>query len=218
MTEVDQAWSSTQRNIDCCSICLREKLFKLGESAPSRPISPRRSNPILFLSEAPPLTGGFWRLDDGDDLRSKLMSMLKIQSEETNKSIDLFLNRGFFLLQSIKWPLFKTFNHLAPKKQRELIEHSAQEHLSREIDLLKPKAIFAMGKAAWLSCLFLSGLWNQAVKSKFEQSLGTMHTMSLDGRDVKWMATYLIIGQNLRLPERSEKISAHLNSFLDSAH
>lgn len=214
MSTLDQEWISIQSAMDTCSVCLSEELFKATESPPIRPGSPGNTGRILFLSEAPPSTGGFWRIDNPDNLRSNLTSLLGIQSESPRKAVDAFMEGKFFLLQSLKWPLVKTFNHLSPKQQRRLVEHSAQKHLRLEIDALKPSAILAMGKAAWLSCRFLSGQWNDEAGEQFEQDLGKMHLMTVKGDETKWMTTYLIIGQNLRLRERAEAISSHLKGFL----
>jgi len=71
-----------------------------------------------------------------------------------------------------------------------------------------------MGKAAWMSCRFLSGKWNDEAGEQFENDLGNMHLMTLKGKETKWTTTYLIIGQNLRLRERAEAISSHLKEFL----
>lgn len=214
MSKLDHEWVSIQTAIDTCSVCLSEELFNATGYPPIRPGSPNNTGRVLFLSEAPPPTGGFWRLNHSDDLRSSLMSLLDIQSEPPREAVDAFIEKGFFLLQSLKWPLVKTFNHLGPKQQRQLIEHSAQEHLRIEIDALRPKAILAMGKAAWLSCRFLSGQWNNEVSTQFEQSLGEMRLVTVRGNETKWMATYLIINQNLRLPERAKAISVHLKKFI----
>ena len=126
------------------------------------------------------------------------------------------MQRGYFLLQSLKWPLVKTFNHLGPRQQRRLIEHSARAHVGPEVETLRPKAILAMGKAAWLSCRVLSGQSNNDAGAPFEQDLGEIHLITVNGEQTKWMTTYLIIAQNLRLHERAEAIALHLENFLAS--
>ena len=147
MTELDEEWDSIQAGIDTCSVCLREELFKETESHPSRPISPKDAGRILFLSEAPPVTGGFWRLGCADHLRESLLPLLGIQTTSSEIAVKAFMDKTFFLLQSLKWPLVRTFNHLGRRQQSRLIEHSVKEHLDPEMSLVKPKRILAMGKA-----------------------------------------------------------------------
>src|SRR5437867_4141424 len=129
MTKFDQEWISIQNGIDNCSVCLSEKLFKATETPPIRPSSPNHTCRILFLSEAPPSTGGFWRLDYPDKLRDSLLCLLGIPTTYSNAAIGSFMASNFFLLQSLKWPLVKTFNHLGPRQQRRLVEHSVKTHL-----------------------------------------------------------------------------------------
>ena len=151
-----QEWASIEAAIDSCSACLSDEVFKISKNPPTRPTCPNGTGCILFLSEAPPSSGGFWMSDNPDNLRDKLLPLLGIQTSPPTEALRSFVGKQFFLLQTIKWPLVKTFNHLGPKQQRRLIEHSVKEHLGTEIKSLKPKRILAMGKAAWLSCRFLS--------------------------------------------------------------
>ncbi|MCA9468577.1 MAG: hypothetical protein KC643_24490 [Nitrospira sp.] len=210
-----QEWATIQDGIDTCSECLRNELFKPYLELPIRPGTPIETGRVLFLSEAPPLTGGFWGLAHPDRLRANLLGFLGIETSPFRHALNSFLKNNFFLLQSVKWPLIKTFNHLSARQQRGLIEHSAKEHLGSEIETIRPKKILALGKAEWLSCRFLSNAWKNADIGKFEKDLGVFHPMTVMGEKVKWMATYLIIDQNLRLPRRAEAISLHLQSFLE---
>jgi hypothetical protein len=78
-------------------------------------------------------------------------------------SIDTFLAAGFFLLQTLKWPIAKpggkrraTFNHLPRSAQQRLLRHTVAEHLKAEIWALRPRGLLAMGKAALGACRLLT--------------------------------------------------------------
>lgn len=58
----DDVWLGVQLGIDECPTCLSEPLFDL-RSKPARPWNPGRRRQRLFIGEAPPVTGGFWRAD-----------------------------------------------------------------------------------------------------------------------------------------------------------
>ncbi len=212
---VDELWASIQYEINNCPVCLAEKLFRPCNAPPSRPVSPMQTGRILFLSEAPPQTGGFWSDDHPDDLRRKLAELLGLQQSENGKKVlTSFLAKGYFLLQSLKWPLKRTFNHFGPAQQRQLVEHSTSAHLRSEVQVLKPRAILAMGKAAWMSCLLMSGNTSNRRDRGFEDSLNEERTMTLDGHVIPLRSTYLPVDQNLRIPDRAAQISGHMQNFL----
>lgn len=143
------------------------------------------------------------------------MQLLDIsRSGNTAQVLAAFMERGYFLLQALKWPLKKSFNHFGPAQQRRLVEHSASAHLRSEVHALKPRAILAMGKAAWMSCLFISGNTYPPADLGFESSLNQERTITLEGQVIPWLATYLPVDQNLRNPDRAARVSAHIQSFI----
>lgn len=211
----DQQWERIQRDVDTCSVCLPDDAFKSYEYHPARPKYPRHTGRILFLSEAPPQSGGFWTESRADDLRIKLMQLLGISPRgNTPQVIASFMEKGYFLLQALKWPLKKSFNHFGPVQQRKLVEHSASAHLNNEIQALKPRAILAMGKAAWMSCLLMSTSSSCRFDQGFEGNLNEKQTITLQGHVILWRATYLPVDQNLRIPNRADQIQGHIQSFL----
>lgn len=212
---VDELWVSIQHEINNCPVCLAEKSFRPCNAPPSRPVSPMQTGKILFLSEAPPPTGGFWSEDQPDDLRGKLAELLGLQQSENGKKvITSFLVKDYFLLQSLKWPLKKSFNHFGPVQQRKLVEHSTSAHLNNEIQALKPRAILAMGKAAWMSCLLMSTSSSCRFDQRFGCSLNEEQTIILDGHAIPWRAIYLPVDQNFRIPNRAAQVEGHIQSFL----
>jgi hypothetical protein len=90
---------------------------------------------LLFISEAPPTSGGFWRTGEYDDLRKNLFELLKDHGLQipldinSKAAFEVFLSGDFFLVQALKWPLARgkrkkrpSFNHLGLDQQRRLIE------------------------------------------------------------------------------------------------
>lgn len=155
-------WEAIQYAIDNCA-CRLSPLF-VHDTLPRRPPAPSRQGFLLLISEAPPQSGGFWRSEVSDSLRSNILRLLqsnglKVPSNfDSQAAVDAFMSSGFFLLQSIKWPLAngRSYNELSSRQGGVLIEHAALAHLRHEIDQLKPKGILAMGNAAWDACRRLS--------------------------------------------------------------
>ena len=123
-------WQDLQRGIDRCEDCLR---FGLGllhrvDKFPARPPAPRAVK-LLFLSEAPPITGGFWAAPPTrDNLRDQLFAILNqegvpIGPSWSDRCLQDFVDRGYFLLQTVKWPLLKSAAQgLRPKERRLIVQ------------------------------------------------------------------------------------------------
>ena len=154
---LSREWEVLQSGIDACS-CQNHSCFdvKTGQRA-ARPLPPTNRGGLLLLAEAPPPEGGFWNARADDDLRLNLLGMLTQGSD----ALAAFLNAGFSLVHTLKWPLVRragkrlNYVRLKPKEKREMVEH-AVTHLRDEIRLLKPRAILAMGAAAWHASLRLT--------------------------------------------------------------
>jgi hypothetical protein len=123
---------------------------------PARPPAPRGGE-LLFISEAPPPGGGFWAAPPAkDDLRRSLFLILQDRSvplpgANARDCLTEFCTRGFFLLQTVKWPLCDSARRLGPS-ERKLIEHSVEAHLASEVSVTRPCAIIAMGRVAAYAC------------------------------------------------------------------
>jgi hypothetical protein len=180
------------------------------------------------MSEAPPEAGGFWHLSSGkdsqgqDDLRTQLLTLLEERGLTRHSGSDefrelrSFMESGLFLIQTLKWPLGTTFNHLSKSNQTRVIEHAVNAHLRQEILTIAPAGVLAMGSAALAACRLLSkdstGIPAGGV-DQLRRTNGTF-TISFAGQDIPLDVTLLPVGQNIRLPNRAKIIREDLASFL----
>ena len=121
---------------------------------------------LLFLGEAPPKTGGFWRPRNGDAVRRLLLPALPSWPElldwDSREAIDWFIDAGFFFVQAMKWTLaHQSYVRLTSRQKCLAVDHAVQAHLLREIELSQPRAIIALGTGAWDSCLLLPERYGQ---------------------------------------------------------
>lgn len=210
----DPGWHFIQRQIDACLICLSEQAYKKCEHSPARPWNPCHTGRILFLSEAPPATGGFWNAQAPDHLRRQLLRLIGMElSGDPAAEIRKFVERDYFLLQSLKWPLKKTFNHFGASVQDRLVQHTARAHLGREIEAILPRAMVVMGKAAWRSCLEISA--DAANLPIFSEVLGKNILIRIGTITIPVTVTYLPVAQNLQISERAAAVRSHISCFLD---
>jgi hypothetical protein len=114
----------------------------------------------LFISEAPPQDGGFWtvqaKTSKQDDLREKLLPLLKLSSYGSDGGLGLFRDSGYFLLQSFPRPLKASVGNVKIADLRRLLEHPVETHLKNQVAFFSPAAILALGRpaSAALSMLF----------------------------------------------------------------
>lgn len=154
-------WESVQKTIQTCSQCERLDGTLFARFRGGWPKIPQpRPQSILFISEAPPQDGGFWTIQDQtskqDDLREKLLPLLKLSSYGPDCGLVSFRDSGYFLLQSFPRPLKKPIGNVKIDKLRRLLQHPAESHLKDQIAFFSPAAILALGKPAStaLSMLF----------------------------------------------------------------
>lgn len=147
------SWTNLQASIDACANCksVGHDLIIASSSSPARPPYPRGGE-VLFISEAPPLTGGFWNPRSEDSLRQNLFEILckngvNLPGTHAAARLHAFTAANFFLIQTVKWPLYKSAAGLGPAA-RSLIEHSVECHLTQELDMIRPQAIIPLGKVA----------------------------------------------------------------------
>lgn len=213
-------WRAWQEQINSCQ-CRKCNLFKQC-SPPARPWRPIREERILFISEAPPAEGGFWAPRPvADKLRQHLLAILEslgLQVPKDHHSCEAlyaFLLGGFFLVQAIKWPLIRGFNQLGSKQQRTLVQHSMDYHLQCEIEAIRPRAIIALGNAAWAACARLhqdqAALPNRGVTDLRIQDF-ELHVSG--GRDVLLNVTYLPVDRIMNQAKRAREIQEDICRFL----
>ncbi len=219
-------WERVQSGNDACRTCRAESLFEHGPP-PARPPNPVRPGRLLFVAEAPPRAGGFWRDGVNDDLRKNLLTLLKKRglpvpsNFDSQQAIAAFLDGGFFLIHALKWPLAKgtrrtrpNFNQLGSQQQRKLIDHSTTAHLQHEINLIAPAGILAMGNAAWQACRRLNTQGGLPDEDLTNLRAGE-YDLTLADRSIPLNVAFLPVGQNLRDSERAKDIETDFRRFLD---
>ncbi len=120
---------------------------------------PRRKA-ILFISEAPPTDGGFWTVQPlsakQDDLREKLLRLLKLSPSGLDRGLTAFCRAGYYLLQSFPRPLKSSIGNIGVRTLKLLLDHQVKTHLRDQIEFLQPSAILALGVPASTA---ISMLW-----------------------------------------------------------
>lgn len=215
-------WESVQNAINTCSICLNDCALIQVTPLPTRPSSPITSRRLLFISEAPPESGGFWQIKSHDNLRRNLLHLLGLaglelpNQEDGQESLQSFLDANFLLLQAIKWPLKKkSFNKLGPAEKRGVISHSVEAHLRHEVALVSPSGILAMGNAAWSACRSLSGADNTLPDAGVETVRSKDYEMKLQQTLVPLNVTFLPVDQNMNRSEQRGHILEDIAGFLN---
>lgn len=194
-------------------------MLEKPELPPSRPPNPIRPGRLLLISEAPPLSGGFWGTRAQDDLRGNVLTLLGYQD------LAEFLANNLFLVQALKWPLARVnrkkrpgFNQLGPSQQIRLIDHAVSAHLSKEIDLIAPSVILAMGNAAWRACLKMFKDNLPCDQSGVERLRGSKFLVPLQNGSALLAITFLPVGQNMRDPARAEAIRQDFKEFISGSN
>ena len=57
--------------LDGCVVCRDQAYAIPAAPPPGRPFLAPREDALLFIGEAPPADGGFWKLQNGDSLRHR---------------------------------------------------------------------------------------------------------------------------------------------------
>lgn len=146
-------WEHIQDSIRTCRKCLdvQGSVFQAFQGDwPMIPPPPARA--FLFISEAPPKDGGFWaiqsRTSKQDDLREKLLPLLKLAPGGSDRGLTDFRDAGYFLLQSFPRPLKISLGGAKTADIVRLLRHPVKVHLQEQIDLFTPSAILALGRPA----------------------------------------------------------------------
>ena len=138
--------------------CRPPKLYKYPEVK-----SPVK---LLFLGWNPPKPfGGFWSVDDKDNLRTELHGILEelgqVNASSPDKSfLDEFLEKGFYLIHTVKCWNEAKFPGFGRKKKPEfrevwdnrkdvgipLINSCVRTHFDKELETLAPRKVCALGE------------------------------------------------------------------------
>lgn len=189
-TLTEETWAGVQRGCDECPVCRRDSALETGGQVPARPWWPERQGRFLLISEAPPLTGGFWQTGEYDGLREHLFCVLQGLGRRFpndlhgDEAIRTFMAGDLFLLQTVKWPLAKgsrkrrpSFNHLGPGTRDALLAHTAASHLGPELR-------------------------------------GQRYEMKVEERPIALDVTSLPVDQNMRRPAAAADIREEIAEFL----
>jgi uracil-DNA glycosylase len=214
-------WQTTQQAVDSCAVCRSDNALVTTAAIPDRPWSPESKGRLLFISEAPPQSGGFWGTESEDQLRRNILGLLCLAGLRLSggctakESLQSFLTANFFLIQAIKWPLHaRSFNRLGPAERRKQIHHSAHAHLQQEISIISPRAIFAMGNAAWSACLDLQIGPLRLPEGGVELIRDRDYQIQFTERLVPLNVSYLPVDQNMNRVASRDCILRDLAHFL----
>lgn len=153
-------WQEIQESIRSCRTCQRIEGTVFAAFKGNWPTLPQPGRKaILFISEAPPIDGGFWSIQPlqvkQDDLREKLLPLLKLSPSGSNRGLKSFCDSGYFLLQSFPRPLLSSIGNIRVEELRFLLDHPVNTHLQQQIAFFQPSAILALGKPASTSISML---------------------------------------------------------------
>jgi uracil-DNA glycosylase len=231
MSEIKrEEWNQIETNTDACDRCKSEPLFDSETITPARPWNPVHHGRLLFISENPPITGGFWENKSDDGLRQNIIRLLKIphNGNDHHAALESFLSHQnsiglqFFLIQTLKWPYAKNLRqekkgynqYRHSTRMRRLIEHTVSAHLGVEIGTICPIGILAMGNAAWDACRELSKNKSDLPNGGIETVRGCPYTLQLASGSIALNVTHLPVGRNMNYPKRAREIRQDIEDFL----
>jgi hypothetical protein len=178
---------------------------------------------------SPALDRGFWRVGNHDNLREHLFRGLQRLGQSFpsdlhgDQAIQTFIAANLFLVQTLKWPLGKgsrhkrrrSFNSLGPRAKHRLVAHTNAAHIGPELALLGPRAVLAMGNAAWQACAsFIPGSADLG-EIGVSAARGRLYEMEITGRPIPLEVTSLPLDQNMRKPFLAAVIRHDIARFLN---
>lgn len=219
---MEQALARVWADLDQCRGCRDPRFADSAAAAPAHPFRSPRPTPVLFLGEAPPKTGGFWRPRNSDAVRRLLLPILpawpKRLDWDSQEAIDWFVDEGFFFVQAMKWTLaHQSYAKLTTRQKCLAVEHAVESHLISEIELMQPRAILALGMAAWDACLILVERYGQPAlsESRFARARLRHHVLRLRKQDeVPLHVTFLPGRINEKIARRIEAMTDDVGVFL----
>jgi uracil-DNA glycosylase len=209
-------------DLDRCDGCRDRRFADADAPHPARPFRLPPEAPILFIGEAPPKTGGFWKPRNGDAVRRLLLPTLPTWPDaidwDSQEAIDWFVDAGFFFIQTMKWPLIRqSYLKLTTRQKCLAVDHAVGAHLGREIELIEPGAIIALGAAALDGCLLLAERCGGPPldPSRVTRARLRHHGLrSPSGRIVPLHTTFLPGKINESVPQRLDAIREDVGVFL----
>ncbi len=224
----EQDWGVVQTGINTCDECQSECLFEQVSPPPCRPWNPVHRGRLLFISEAPPVSGGFWQVGVKDNLRKNILELLRdhgllVPSDIYRwEALGVFLSGGFFLVQTLKWPLAQRkrkqrpgFNQLGPAQKRRLIIHSVSARLRYELELIAPRGILALGNAAWQACVKLSQHPLTSQSGKMETLRCGDYQVVLPNGSIPLNVTYLPVSKIMKDQKKAKAVREDIGRFLN---
>ncbi len=149
----DDEWDALQKATRKCAVCIELEGVLFAPFLGDFPelMRPGR-RPILFVSEAPPRAGGFWKIgrpgEKKDDLREKLLPLLGLATDEDDGGLSSFVDAGFFLFQSFPRPLKFSVAGVSTGDLADMLVHVAPAHLGPQVRRVTPRAIVTLGRVA----------------------------------------------------------------------
>jgi hypothetical protein len=185
--------------------------------------SPRGQIHLLFVGWNPPTTyGGFWSLEEPDNLRRELHGILReierVRSEEPAAAfLDEFLETGHYFVHSVKcWTSarYPGFGRKAVRRDRHeigepLLRACAAAHLETELSNLQPASICALGELAYVAIRCL----DPGLPASARPSEGQIFTPASDGTRWRLLYTCFPSGNFVHGSAARDITRKHLESF-----
>lgn len=178
------SWDEIQLKIENCIKCKRENQLQVLYNKKKLPvIKPRRAR-LLFVSEAPPSGKNYfyWK-NSKDNLRKRIFYILNRLGYKI-KSLQDFVNTGFYLVPTVKCASQKNGKNKNPSNR---VIKLCINHLKDEIEVIKPKTICLLGRTALYG---FSLLFPQIKFSKLKNCAGQIKEINVKTTTVRVMITY----------------------------
>ena len=185
--------------------------------------SPRGQIHLLFVGWNPPTAyGGFWSLEEPDNLRRELHGILRrIERVRSHKPdavfLEEFLETGHYFVHSVKcWirAQYPGFGRKAVRRERHeigepLLRACATAHLETELSNLQPASICALGELAYgaMRCL------DPRLPASARPSDGQIFTPASDGTRWRLLYTCFPSGNFVHGGAARDVTRKHLESF-----
>ncbi len=205
------AWKELEEEIKRCTKCNEEGLSRVRCPDVRIPIVEPQNVKLLFISEAPPLNGHFYfyHEDSNDRLRTRLFGILREVGYEV-RSIQDFIDVGFYLVPTVKCPSAKDGRNAAPSGS--VIKLCAAEHLKRELEYIKPDGVCLLGRTALQGLLQLRNLRGVHLHNSIELGstvsdvAGTVLEVEIVNKEIKVIPSYWPTRRHRKYHEIGEHI------------
>lgn len=183
---VHQEWEEIQKAIRSCVDCRRHGFTEVLCNPPNKtPTFPPSNISILFISEAPPRSGQYFYDEiQPDGLRTRIFRVLASLDFQIHSIKDLVSNH-FYLVPTVKCPSQKNGQNRKPRNR--VINLCINQHLKREIQLIKPNAICLLGQTALYG---FSKLYPKIKFNRLYRCHGNTEPVKVDGKPTKVLISY----------------------------